>query len=63
MKFTKPAKTFDEQIDLLISRGMLIENREYAAQQLANINYYRLEAYWLPFEESRSPHKLSLIHI
>lgn len=57
MKFQKPAKTFDEQVDLLISRGMLVNDKQYAAKQLANINYYRLEAYWLPFESSRTPHK------
>lgn len=59
LKFTKPAKTFDEQIDLLLSRGMEIADRDYAAQQLANINYYRLEAYWLPFETCRNPHQFA----
>lgn len=57
MKFSKPAKSFDEQLDLLIERGMDVQNRTEAIHYLAHINYYRLEAYWLPFETSRTPHK------
>lgn len=57
MRFSKPAKTFEEQVDLLISRGMSVNDKQAAARQLSNINYYRLEAYWLPFESSRAPHK------
>jgi len=48
--FTKPALTIDQQIDLLIGRGMEIPNRNIARQYLSHINYYRLRAYWLPFE-------------
>ena len=32
-------------------------NREEAIRYLAHINYYRLEAYWLPFEVTRDPHQ------
>lgn len=31
---------------------MIIPDRERAARYLSHINYYRLRAYWLPFEES-----------
>jgi abortive infection bacteriophage resistance protein len=48
--FNKPALTIDQQIDLLIKRGMRIANRNFAQQNLSHINYYRLRAYWLPFE-------------
>lgn len=57
MKFSKSPKSFDEQIDLLIARGMEITDPAQAVHYLAHINYYRLEAYWLPFEISRSPHQ------
>ena len=49
--FTKPARTLDEQIDLLESRGMEIGDRDLAINHLRHINYYRLRAYWLPFEQ------------
>ena len=57
MKFNKPAKTFTEQLDLLMERGMQVPNREQALSALAHISYYRLAAYWLPFESSRAPHR------
>lgn len=50
MTFGKPALTVNAQIDLLLERGMAIPNRERAQHYLSHINYYRLRAYWLPFE-------------
>lgn len=55
--FTKSAKTFDEQCDLLISRGMRVPDRKNAVYYLSHISYYRLKAYWLPYEASRDPHQ------
>lgn len=43
----KPFKTIEEQLDILESRGLLIEDREAAKKFLANLNYYRLSAYTL----------------
>jgi len=40
MQFTKPPKTFDEQVDLLMARGMEIGDLERAKRYLAHINYY-----------------------
>lgn len=54
MAFSKPALAVDAQIDLLIQRGMIIPDRERAKHYLTHINYYRLRAYWLPFETSPS---------
>lgn len=51
MKFTKPPLSIEEQIRLLQSRGMTIADPDRAARYLAHINYYRLRAYWLPFED------------
>ena len=50
MAFNKPALTVDQQIDRLLERGMAIPDRERARHYLTHINYYRLRAYWLPFE-------------
>jgi abortive infection bacteriophage resistance protein len=52
MIYDKPPLSVDQQIDLLISRGMAIGDRQRAARYLTHINYYRLRAYWLIFEES-----------
>jgi len=57
MQFNKTAKSFEEQLDLLIARGMQVEDRNKTLSYLSHINYYRLAAYWLPFESSRNPHK------
>ena len=54
--FNKPAKTFAEQIELLKARGMQFANEQEAQFYLEQINYYRLGAYWLPFEYTHSPH-------
>jgi abortive infection bacteriophage resistance protein len=56
MRYEKPPKTFDEQIDLLLSRGMVIEDRQAAHHYLSHLNYYRLTAYWLPFEADHASH-------
>lgn len=56
MQFTKPPKTFDEQVTLLLNRGMEINDRERAKHYLGHLNYYRLAAYWLPFEQDHSSH-------
>lgn len=46
----KPAKTFEEQLDILRSRGLEVENELEALEALQRINYYRLSAYTLPFK-------------
>ena len=48
--FNKPATTYDEQVALLQSRGMQLDDTAAAPFQLQHLNYYRLGAYWLPFE-------------
>ncbi len=59
MKFNKPAKSFEEQLDQLTDRGMLVADRDTALHLLSHLNYYRLEAYWLPYEANRDPHQFS----
>ncbi len=50
MRYTKPPLTFDEQVDLLIKRGLQIDDRERALRWLRRVSYYRLSAYFLPFK-------------
>ena len=56
MKFTKPPLTYQEQIELLVSRGMRIDNYGRTRRYLSHLNYYRLAAYWLPFEQDHATH-------
>ncbi len=39
--FAKPAKTFEEQVQLLQSRGMIIDDVQDATFYLQHLNYYR----------------------
>jgi abortive infection bacteriophage resistance protein len=57
LKFTKPSTTFDEQIELLQSRGMRIPDQDRARHYLSHLNYYRISAYWLPFEADHDRHQ------
>lgn len=57
MRFTKPALTFDAQLDRLIDRGLNVPDRARARHYLEHINYYRLGAYWLPFEADHDTHR------
>ncbi len=53
--FPKPVLTADEQVDLLVRRGMIVNDRQRALHCLQHINYYRLRAYWLPDEVVAAP--------
>lgn len=55
--YTKPATTYAEQIAKLKSRGMKIDDEQAAAFYLQHISYYRLGAYWLPFEADHATHQ------
>lgn len=57
MHFKKPFKTIDEQIELLCSRGIVINDLEVAKYYLSHINYYRLSGYWLLFEKDHQTHQ------
>lgn len=50
MKFCKPPLAVPAQLELLKRRGMVVADEARAVRVLQNINYYRLRAYWLPFE-------------
>ena len=47
--YRKPALTFDQQLDLLSKRGLVINDKDYALSKLKAISYFRLSAYSYPF--------------
>lgn len=56
MKFSKPPFTHEQQLDQLIQRGLHCADRAQALHYLGHLNYYRLGAYWLPFETDHASH-------
>lgn len=48
LEYTKPPLTFEDQADLLLSRGFKAD-RDLLILRLKNVNYYRLSAYLYPF--------------
>lgn len=50
MKFDKQVTSITSQITLLTERGMIVECDELASRWLQTVGYYRLSAYWLPYE-------------
>ena len=50
--------TYQEQLERLISRGLLVENIDKAIHLLENLSYYRLSGYLYPMlEEPKDGHK------
>lgn len=52
MRYTKPALTFDQQLDRLRERGLTIHDPARATHWLRKVSYYRLSAYCLPFKDA-----------
>jgi abortive infection bacteriophage resistance protein len=50
----KPWKSIDEQVEILHSRGLQIDDGERAKRYLRRLGYYRLSGYWYPFRQFRS---------
>ena len=57
VQFNKPHKTLEEQLALLISRGLTVSDEEKARHYLEHLNYYRLTAYWIPFQKNSQTHE------
>lgn len=55
--FNKPATTHSEQVLILQKRGMIIGNVSDVEFHLQHLNYYRLRAYWIPFEVDLTTHQ------
>lgn len=50
----KPWKSIDEQVEILQSRGLQIEDSDRAKRYLRRLGYYRLSGYWYPFRQFRN---------
>ena len=53
--YNKQPKTFADQLALLKQRGLVVADDAVVLQALQHCNYYRLRAYWLPFEVTPPP--------
>lgn len=49
--YNKEPLSYNEQLILLESRGLIIPDRTRALQYLQEISYYRLSAYFLPYQQ------------
>lgn len=47
VKSVKPFCTYQQQIDKLEARGLIVRDKAYAESVLRSENYYRLRGYWL----------------
>jgi abortive infection bacteriophage resistance protein len=52
MKYGKPHLSYQDQLDLLIQRGLDCPDRDRALLWLKRIGYYRLSAYFIPFKNA-----------
>lgn len=56
MKYTKPPLTYENQAELLMSRG-LISDKQTLVHKLQSVSYYRLSGYWYPFKNDNDTFK------
>lgn len=52
-KYTKPPLSFQDQLAQLKSRDLTIQNPAKALHYLQSISYYRLSAYFLPYQQTK----------
>lgn len=57
MSSVKPFLTYDQQIQKLKDRGCIIADEKFCKNVLANVNYYRLSAYFLPYKTTNDTYK------
>ena len=55
MSYPKSWKSYSDQLDQLIDRGMAVTDRARALDYLERIGYYRLSGYWFAFRERSEP--------
>src|SRR5258708_12479350 len=51
MHYLKPALTFEQQLELIIARGLIVRDRDRVLNCLQRKGYFRLSAYFLPFKQ------------
>lgn len=52
-EYLKPAASYAEQLSILKSRNLIINNETEALNKLRSIGYFRLSGYWLTFYEKK----------
>ena len=57
IRYNKQHLSVTEQINQLKVRNMEFIDEEFAKHYLSHLNYYRLTAYWLPYEENHVTHR------
>jgi abortive infection bacteriophage resistance protein len=55
--YNKPPLKLQDQLQQLKDRGMGFSDETLAIHYLGHLNYYRLGAYWLPFEKHHNSHQ------
>lgn len=56
--FIKPAKTLGEQISILIERGLVVEDYDWAIDVLQRVSYYRLTGYLIEYKNGENKYRL-----
>lgn len=51
MSYNRPWKSFNEQLEVLKARGLIVTDDAAALAYLERVGYYRLSAYWYPFRQ------------
>ena len=59
MEYSKRPIDIPEQISIMTSRGLVVDNKSFAKQQFSSISYFRLASYWKPFEIDLNAHNLA----
>lgn len=49
--YPKPWQSYEQQLELLMARGMVVTDQLKALEYLERIGYYRLSGYWFAFRE------------
>lgn len=52
-KYNKPPLTFEEQLKKLKDRELIVEDDDYALKKLSQISYFRLSAYFCPYQSEK----------
>lgn len=51
--YGKPHLTYQQQLELLKNRVLIVKDEKFAIIKLQHISYYRLSAYFLPFQSTK----------
>ncbi|PHK27951.1 Abi family protein [Spirosoma sordidisoli] len=55
--YRKPALTYQDQLNRLKGRGLIVHDDVKALHLLAQVSYYRLSGYWYPLLDNKQTHR------